>query len=168
MTRPDVWKAGAPWDALEMGWGTRRELPTGTVAHPSTNAANTHGVSSIWRPGCPAHFSNISILKANFFFCVCVYLWTHTASTAVTEIAEPQDGLPGGRRWAAFCSCRGISGRWIWREVCWGMAAAVSSATENTEQGAERAEQRLGSEHWKKTCREKTLPSKSKWFTQIM
>lgn len=46
--------------------------------------------------------------------CVCVY-------------------LPGGRRWAAFCSCRGISGRWTWREVCWGTAAAVSSATENTE-----------------------------------
>lgn len=42
------------------------------------------------------------------------------------------DYLPGERHSAVFCSCQGISGRWIWREVCWGMVAAVSSVTENT------------------------------------
>lgn len=66
--------------------------------------------------------------------CVCVCIYEHTQRPLQWQSAELQDGLPGGRRWAAFCSCRGISGRWIWREVCWGMAAAVSSATENTEE----------------------------------
>lgn len=157
MTRPDVWKACAPWDALEMGWGTRRELLTGTIAHPSTNAANTHGVPSIWRPGCLTHFSNISIIRANYL-CVCVYLWIHTASTAVTE-----RWAAGRFTWRKALSCVLLLSRNFWSMDLKGSLLRDGSCSFFSDGkhwgGPERERTRDWDQNIEKICREKTLPA---------